>query len=725
VNHRAEPLKNSGKAQSIRFGPFLADLDSQELFKNKIRLKIPGQSFRVLALLLGKPGVLVTREELQQSMWPSDTFVDFDHGLSAAVNRLRDALGDSADNPRYIETLPRRGYRFIGEIGPADQGNTGNDVEGGVEELTAADASDASNGVGHARRSKKTMVVGVVVVGAVLVVVLGFVFLRSKPQASSKASVPIPFSTLPGSDTAPAFSPDGSRIAFAWNGNPQSRSAGYDVYVKALGSETLLQLTHHPSEWISSAWSPDGTQIAIHRMAGSESGIYLIPALGGAERLLVRTHPPYFPTTRIDWSPDGKWIAFDDQLPTERFDRMFRVSLETLEVQPLPHNPACMHEGFPHFSHGGRTLFYSCIHGLHAMEINSVPVAGGASTILTSVSNNISGFAISGDDSRLVFAYGFGGMKMAVINLRDRSVRDIETPDQPAWPTISPQNDKIAYSSGSAIYNIWRRDLLHPEAPPVKVITSTRQQNSPQYSPDGKHIAFESTRGGSWSVWMSDGDGANPVKLSKDLTTTGAPRWSPDGKRIAFDTAGTNPSSVYIVDVTEGVPRKLKTDVEDMKLPTWSHDGTWIYFTSDVELGHKIYRCSVKGGAAEELPTHEHTLRPAESADGAYLYFASREVNFQLQKISLADPKPGIQTEATPRILQWTLWQLVPGGFYFVPNDAPRTMRYFDLASHKAKDVFTLEKDFDDGISVSPDGRYILYSQADEQSEEIMLMDRY
>jgi Tol biopolymer transport system component len=179
------------------------------------------------------------------------------------------------------------------------------------------------------------------------------------------------------------------------------------------------------------------------------------------------------------------------------------------------------------------------------------------------------------------------------------------------------------------------------------------------------------------------------------------------------------------VDVTEGVPQKLKTDVEDIKLPTWSHDGTWIYFTSDVELGHKIYRCPVKGGAAEELPTHEHTLRPAESADGAYLYFASREVNFQLQKISLADPKLGLQTEATPRLLQWTLWQLVTGGFYFVPNDAPRTMRYFDLASHKAKDVFTLEKDFDDGISVSPDGRYILYSQADEQSEEIMLMDRY
>ena len=102
--------------RSIRFGPFTADLDSQELTRGETRLRIPGQSFRILVLLLAKPGALVTREQMQQELWPSDTFVDFDHGLSAAVKRLRETLGDSADSPRYIETLPRRGYRFIGKI---------------------------------------------------------------------------------------------------------------------------------------------------------------------------------------------------------------------------------------------------------------------------------------------------------------------------------------------------------------------------------------------------------------------------------------------------------------------------------------------------------------------------------------------------------------------------------------------------------------------------------
>jgi DNA-binding winged helix-turn-helix (wHTH) protein len=97
----------------ISFGPFEADLHTQELTKLGVRLRLPGQSFQILSMLLKHPGELVTREELQQALWPSDTHVDFERGVNAAVNRLRDVMGDSADNPTFIETLPRRGYRLI------------------------------------------------------------------------------------------------------------------------------------------------------------------------------------------------------------------------------------------------------------------------------------------------------------------------------------------------------------------------------------------------------------------------------------------------------------------------------------------------------------------------------------------------------------------------------------------------------------------------------------
>jgi TolB-like protein/DNA-binding winged helix-turn-helix (wHTH) protein/Tfp pilus assembly protein PilF len=107
----------------IPFGPFEADLYSQELRKQGVRLRLPRQSFQILKMLLERPGELVTREELRQALWPSDTFVDFEHGLNAAINRLRETLGDDADNARFIETLPRRGYRFIAPVQTAASAN--------------------------------------------------------------------------------------------------------------------------------------------------------------------------------------------------------------------------------------------------------------------------------------------------------------------------------------------------------------------------------------------------------------------------------------------------------------------------------------------------------------------------------------------------------------------------------------------------------------------------
>src|SRR5260370_30995943 len=102
--------------ERIKVGPFEADIHTHELWKEGIRIKLLGQPFEILAVLLSKPGQLVTREELRSRLWPVDTFVDFNHGLNPAVNKLRDALSDSAEAPRYVETLPRRGYRSIATV---------------------------------------------------------------------------------------------------------------------------------------------------------------------------------------------------------------------------------------------------------------------------------------------------------------------------------------------------------------------------------------------------------------------------------------------------------------------------------------------------------------------------------------------------------------------------------------------------------------------------------
>src|ERR1700750_1173409 len=109
------------KSADIRFGPYEVDLQAGELRKDGVRLKLTGQPFQVLAILLERPGEVITREELQQRLWP-DTFVDFDHNLKSAINRIREVLHDSAESPQFVETLPRRGYRFIAPVEATQNG---------------------------------------------------------------------------------------------------------------------------------------------------------------------------------------------------------------------------------------------------------------------------------------------------------------------------------------------------------------------------------------------------------------------------------------------------------------------------------------------------------------------------------------------------------------------------------------------------------------------------
>jgi DNA-binding winged helix-turn-helix (wHTH) protein len=142
----------------IRFGAFEVDLRTRELRKNGLKIKLQEQPFQVLAMLLRCPGDVVTREELQKAVWPADTFVDFDRGLNKAINKIREALGDSADNPRFVETLPRRGYRFIAPV----------DV-------------DAGAGTQWGLRAAALLVMGVVGLG-----VVWFIWNRSRPQPELK-----------------------------------------------------------------------------------------------------------------------------------------------------------------------------------------------------------------------------------------------------------------------------------------------------------------------------------------------------------------------------------------------------------------------------------------------------------------------------------------------------------------------------------------------------------
>jgi len=698
----------------MRFGEFEADLASGELRKDGLSGKIllQEQPLAILRALVARPGEMVSREELVQLLWNGNTNVDFDPSLNKAVNRLRESLGDSAEAPRYIETLSRRGYRFIAKVELPQMPNGGRSSP---------------------RAWQKVMAWSVASAACVLAAVLVFNKIRGHPELP--AITPVPFTDYPGVEFCPTFSPDGSQIAFEWGGGPESESKGFDLYVKVIGGENLLRLTRHPSERICPAWSPDGKHIAFNRISGADTGLYVVPALGGQERKLRSIHARHSSSAGISWSPDGKSIAFVDFLPPKDNFRINLLSLETLESKQISHPAECINGYFPAFSHSGEQLAYICL--LNPLDkdysIYTVPSSGGPPTLVTRFGTGWGwpfGIVWTGDDKRLVLSrsrFGFDN-ELDEITLADGSLRKLSFGQDAFSLAISAKGDKLTFVAGSLYHiDIWRKDLEHPEAPAVKLISSTRGQDVPQYSPDGKHIVFTSDRGGAWEIWMSDADGTHLVKLS-DVRSSGAvyARWSPDSQEIAFDSRHSGHAEVYIVDISERMPRRVVTNLPNMSIPSWSHDGKWLYFQStaahtDVE---RIFRCPATGGDAVGLSAKPGSYA-WESYDGETLYFANLGEKLSVHMVS---PQPGgteSLLEGMPALHDSSLWTVVPRGIYFVPADAPKSVRYFDFATKQVHQIFEVNKGFQDSLSVSPDGRWILYTQADPDSANIMLVENF
>src|SRR5882724_6433845 len=236
------------------FGPFEADFQTQEIRKHGVRLRLPGQSFQILKMLLERPGELVTCEKLRESLWPSDTFVDFEHGLNAAVNRLREALGDAADNPFFIETLHRRGYKFIAPVdGPVSEevrkgAKVGSDsvIELWVQPLPAG----SPHRVGNIRALLATWTPdGTHIVYAAWDTIMMVNKDGSEPHQLAKVS---------GIVFCIRYSPDGRRIRFDLNDPKIDSNSIWEMGANGKGIHPLFPDWKESSFQRCGNWSPDG-----------------------------------------------------------------------------------------------------------------------------------------------------------------------------------------------------------------------------------------------------------------------------------------------------------------------------------------------------------------------------------------------------------------------------------------------------------------------------------
>jgi Tol biopolymer transport system component/DNA-binding winged helix-turn-helix (wHTH) protein len=269
----------------VRFGTFEIDVPAGELRKNGLKLKLQEQPFQVLCMLLEHPGDVVTREELRSRLWPADTFVDFDHGVNAAIKRVRDALGDSPDNPRFVETLQRRGYRFIGAIGtPPNANANAHDLPiAGPSPQNAAEAPVVAAIPANVRGQRRALAA----IAAVALTMFGSAALwLRRPTRPPDRSQWVQITKFPDSVSQPSLSPDGQMLTFI-RGSSTFMGSG-QVYVKILPNGEPTQLTHDSLDKMSPAFSPDGTRIA-YTIVDSQFhwDTWTVPVLGGEPQPLL------------------------------------------------------------------------------------------------------------------------------------------------------------------------------------------------------------------------------------------------------------------------------------------------------------------------------------------------------------------------------------------------------------------------------------------------------
>ena len=715
------------------FGPFEADLQTQELTRQGIRLRLPGQSFQILAVLLQRPGQLISREELQQTLWPGNSLVDSEKGLNAAINRLREALGDSAENPRYVETLPRRGYRFIASVtagGPAKAPS--------VADCTSATAPTAiTTAPAVARRGTffSRYWMATVLVSLTTLIVLGWAARRQArliqntlPSRSPSIEV-VPLVALPGSQGSPAFSPDGNQVAFGEYGGADGA-----IYTALIGGDKPLRLTVKSGGVCCPAWSPDNRQIAFTRFLKKGFSINLISALGGAEKMLYTAKSGVRGMcARLAWSPDGKSLAFSEPVADQSLNpRIAVISVDDLSVRPLTFPVVQEYDCEPAFSPDGSTLAFErgTIGGL-AKDLFVVTVNGGDERRLT-FDNSWGGTpAWTPDGTEIVFSSNRGGpLNLWRVSASGGSPRPVAGVSSIAYaPSISRKGNMLAYEHATLSSGIWRislKDGAHSSGQPTRLIGARGMINTrPSFSPDGKKVVFESDRLGFSDIWYCDNDGSNCTQLTSLHGTAGTARWSPDGHRIAFEFQSQHYYDVYVLEVPDGRPRRLVTFPEgDNGAPNWSRDGKWIYFYSSHEKGPlQLWKVPFQGGTPVRV-TKNGGVYATESEDGRFLYYSKME-----QSGIWRMPLTGGEEERVldqPEGFHWFDWVLASGGVYFVNDVDAEKLRieFFDFATGTRTLIGNLEKE-GFGLALAPDGKSLLYSRTESEDYEIMLVKNF
>jgi Tol biopolymer transport system component/DNA-binding winged helix-turn-helix (wHTH) protein len=662
----------------IRFGVFETDLRAGELRKFGIRIKLQSQPFKLLAILLTHAGEIVTREELQLEIWGSETVVNFDHSLGTAVNKVREALGDSAENPHYIETLAKRGYRFIAPVQILDSAEPSASPKAGVttETFTPSRIEALTPKPARSPAGRVSWRIALTAVAAVLILILA---LRVWELRDTVRPTLLPFTQITSSDSIfpgdagierfPALLTDGSRLYFSKIENGQVALA----YTAVSGGDAHSLMT--PPEIGAPRLadiSPDGSKLLVFGETFSEleRTMWIVPSAGGAARKVV-SGPGHDGT----WMPDGNTLLFASG----------RNILITHHDGQEPHVLTSV---------PGRAFWLRCAPDGSRLRFTVIDSATRATSLweftfadkklrplLPHWSNPTAECCGNWTPDGKYFVFQSNRLEGSNIWILPEKSWVGGSPSQPVQLTAGPLNflgpvfgrrgNQIFFTGAHKRSQLHRYDAAtHQFLPYLREISMAGRT---EFSRDGTRVAWISTSDG--GLWQSRLDGSQRLQLTSSPMRVFMMRWSPDAHSIAF--MGKEPGKtwkIYSVSTEGGNPQIVSEEARSQADPDWSPDGRMIVY-----------------GRSSEFMAEDSIPKAIQTVD-----LTTRQVT----------TVPGSQGLFSPR---WS-----PDGRYLVamPLDQRRLM-IFDISSKKWTELAA--GSFNNPVW-SRDGKYIYYQSYDEGS---------
>jgi eukaryotic-like serine/threonine-protein kinase len=662
----------------VRFGPFEVDLATAEVFRKGRKVRLSGQPAQVLVILMQRPGQLVTREELRALLWPDETFVDFDHGLNNSINKIREVLGDSAARPRYIETLPKRGYRFIVPIRSA--GQTPESQERRVRDAYAVTSQPAGRSKEARPRSRLLRIVVAACACGVLLAGFGIFLLKPPPPRTEGFR----FGPSGIDVTFPMWSPDGKAMVYVAKPKEDTRD---QLFLRYLNSPVGIQLTHLPEDQtgylIPLGWSNDRSHIVFAKQPNFFEPVFRIysVAIVGGTAEFVMDHRRMQCCRAATLSPDGKalvslWkedsgtfrLYISDPLGTEPRpylpDRFATESGDTwpaVRFSPDGKNLMFIIDGadgrqgvwllhFPQDSKPPRRLSLPLAGLLRGPSFDWLPdsrhfvisqaaaadlpnhlwMADTASADLLPLTGGAESqiFVLVAPDGKsliyLQYVPKFSIVSVSVLDGATKAV--IDTGREESMPSWSGHTVKLAWvSNRNGPYEIWLREADGSERPVVTAADFPPGTNkgflAPAISPDGERVIYQRVEASGVSrLWISSLSGGPPLRLTNvepDSEASGS--WSPDGTRFVYLQAKSGKNSLMLVKTSgNAAPEVLKDSGVYDAIPDWSPAGDWITFEDDKGSWNLI---SADGKTSKALGKIGNTTWPLTfSKDGKLLY---------------------------------------------------------------------------------------------------------